>query len=173
MDKFVSLICHPDTPAEQIHSISVAITYMAGKWRLAFTVAGKMPFMPEPARPERTDGLWLSTCFELFVKGGDEGYTEFNFAPSTRWAAYRFTGYRQDMSEIELVTPHILAIESGIQVEMEYPVDDSADIRLGLSAIIEELDGTKSCWALAHPPGRPDFHHPDCFALKIGAAGNI
>jgi hypothetical protein len=35
---------------------------------------------------------------------------------------------------------------------------------LGLSAVLEEQDGTKSYWALAHPPGgKPDFHHPDCF----------
>ena len=27
-----------------------------------------------------------------------------------------------------------------------------------------------SYWALAHPPGKPDFHHPDCFALELPAA---
>jgi hypothetical protein len=37
----------------------------------------------------------------------------------------------------------------------------------GISAIIEEADGTKSHWALAHPPGEPDFHHPDCFVLDL------
>ena len=36
---------------------------------------------------------------------------------------------------------------------------------VGFSAILEEEDGTISYWALAHAPGRPDFHHPDCFAL--------
>lgn len=40
---------------------------------------------------------------------------------------------------------------------------------LGMSAVIEEVDGTKSFWALAHPPGKPDFHHPDCFTLKVPA----
>ena len=43
--------------------------------------------------------------------------------------------------------------------------------KLALSAVIEELDGTKSYWALAHPPGKPDFHHPDCFALTLEARG--
>lgn len=38
-----------------------------------------------------------------------------------------------------------------------------------ISAVIEETDGTKSYWALAHPPGRPDFHHSDCFALELAA----
>jgi hypothetical protein len=39
--------------------------------------------------------------------------------------------------------------------------------RAGVSAIIEEADGTKSYWAFAHPPGEPDFHHPDCFAIEL------
>ena len=43
------------------------------------------------------------------------------------------------------------------------------DWQMGLSAVLEETDGTKSYWALAHPPGAPDFHHPDCFALDIPA----
>jgi MOSC domain-containing protein YiiM len=42
--------------------------------------------------------------------------------------------------------------------------------RLGLSAVIEETSGRKSCWALAHPPGKPDFHHSDCFVLWLPAA---
>jgi hypothetical protein len=39
--------------------------------------------------------------------------------------------------------------------------------RLGLSAVIEETSGRKSYWALAHPPGKPDFHHADCFAYEL------
>ena len=39
--------------------------------------------------------------------------------------------------------------------------------RLGLAAVIEETSGRKSYWALAHPPGKPDFHHSDCFALEF------
>jgi hypothetical protein len=38
-----------------------------------------------------------------------------------------------------------------------------------ITAVIEEADGTKSYWALNHPPGKPDFHHPDCFALELPA----
>jgi hypothetical protein len=35
--------------------------------------------------------------------------------------------------------------------------------------VIEESDGTKSYWALAHPAGPPDFHDPTCFALDLAA----
>jgi hypothetical protein len=41
---------------------------------------------------------------------------------------------------------------------------------VGLSAVIEERNGTISYWALSHPPGDPDFHNPDCFALELAPA---
>lgn len=41
---------------------------------------------------------------------------------------------------------------------------------VGLSAVIEERNGRLSYWALKHPPGKPDFHHRDCFALELPAA---
>ena len=46
---------------------------------------------------------------------------------------------------------------------------DGAPWRIGLSAVIEERHGRKSYWALAHPPGKPDFHHDDCFAIELPA----
>jgi hypothetical protein len=44
-----------------------------------------------------------------------------------------------------------------------------ADSDLALTAVIEETDGTKSFWALAHAPGPPDFHNPDCFIATLPA----
>jgi len=40
----------------------------------------------------------------------------------------------------------------------------------GLSAVIEDISGGTSYWALAHPPGKPDFHHADGFALEFSPA---
>ena len=42
-------------------------------------------------------------------------------------------------------------------------------LRLALSAVIETEDGRIHYFAAAHPPGQPDFHHPDCFALELPA----
>ena len=47
----------------------------------------------------------------------------------------------------------------GFQPDAPWPVS--------LSAVIEETSGRKSYWALAHPPGKPDFHHPDSFACVL------
>jgi hypothetical protein len=36
--------------------------------------------------------------------------------------------------------------------------------------VIEETNGNKSYWALAHPAGKPDFHHADGFAYELSPA---
>lgn len=164
-----ALLCHPATPPSAITGVAARLHYHAGRWALTYTVAGGTPRIPPPAAPARTDGLWQTTCFELFVMDGQGGYAEFNFSPSTQWAAYRFAGYRYGMAELGIEAPQIVAIEGGIRVLLDFPADAGA--RVALSAVIEEADGTKSYWALAHPPGKPDFHHDDCFALRLAAEG--
>ena len=37
----------------------------------------------------------------------------------------------------------------------------------GLAAVLEDEDGRLSYWAARHPPGKPDFHHPDNFTLEL------
>jgi hypothetical protein len=108
----------------------------------------------------------------------DAGYCELNFAPSTQWAAYRFDGYRSGMRVARGMSAPRIAVESS---EEGYKLRVSAELdrlpglprdgawRLGLSAVIEETSGRTSYWALVHPPGKADFHHPDCFALELPA----
>lgn len=143
-----------------------------GALMLEYVIVGDIGGLsiPAPAVPLRTDGLWQTTCFELFVVDGD-GYREFNFSPSGAWAAYRFTGYRKGMTPLDMPAP-VIALERGDGRLALTVVIDAAALppmpwKIGLSAVIEERDGTKNYWALAHPPGRPDFHHPACFALEL------
>jgi hypothetical protein len=44
-----------------------------------------------------------------------------------------------------------------------------ADWRLGLTVVVEAVDGSKSFWALEHPAGPPDFHNADCFVARLPA----
>jgi hypothetical protein len=62
-------------------------------------------------------------------------------------------------------------LQFGLSAHLEDPrlQHDTAWLA-GLCAVIEEADGTISYWALAHPPGAPDFHHPDCFVLELPPA---
>jgi hypothetical protein len=51
-----------------------------------------------------------------------------------------------------------------METRLELPIGAT---RLGLSAVIETVDGFFSYWALAHPSDKPDFHHPDSFILEL------
>lgn len=127
--------------------------------------------IPEAAAPARTEDLWQTTCFEAFLRvEGEEAYREWNFAPSTRWAAYDFTSHRASRSDAEVAPPYI-RMEDNLTwwaLGATIAVDAASQWQLGLSAILEEKDGTKSYWALAHPEGdKPDFHDPVCFAARL------
>lgn len=117
----------------------------------------------------RTDGLWRSTCFEVFACLRDGRYAEFNISPSGEWAAYGFTGYREDMMNLEGPIRVVRAERTEEAFELDAMIDwkDWPFVdRIGLSAVIEDVDGGLSYWALTHPSDKPDFHHPDSFALN-------
>lgn len=152
---------------------------IAGNGRLFLRYAVEcdtgMLMLPEPTAPVRSDRLWQTTCFELFIRRPDsERYFEYNFSPSTEWALYRFSDYRKGMAEEMTARPRITCdySESHFALNAEFDLPDglrTGSLLLGLAAVIEECEGTKSYWALAHPPGNPDFHHKDCFALNLEA----
>ena len=58
-------------------------------------------------------------------------------------------------------------LQASLELDRLSDLPRDAAWRLGLAAVIEETSGRKSYWALAHPPGKPDFHHPDCFAHEF------
>ncbi|MDO1558613.1 DOMON-like domain-containing protein [Brevundimonas sp. 2R-24] len=122
---------------------------------------------PAPAGNQRADELWRHTCFEAFVRTPD-GYREFNLSPSGHWASYRFDGYRSGMALADEIVDILGLNGAGDMVALEAAIDlPSGADRLGLSAVIEDVDGGISYWALAHPSDKPDFHHPDSFILEL------
>jgi hypothetical protein len=174
-----TLRCHPDFPSSAATQIDVDVTQpRAGSLLLSYVVTGTIGDLriPPVTPARRTDELWQSTCFEAFIRTSANGtYYELNFAPSTRWAAYRFTGYRSGMVAADMGTPRIevetsrdrFTMRVALELDALSSLDRDVSPRVGLSAMIEDTNGRKSYWALAHPPGKPDFHHSDCFALEL------
>ena len=106
------------------------------------------------------------------MEGEGPDYREFNFSPSGEWAAYAFHSYRNggvlenELSPGIVVSKTMERLELGAEI-CQGLVPHDRPLRLGLSAVVEDVDGILSYWALRHPPGKPDFHHTDAFALQL------
>lgn len=170
-----ALTCHPQTPCAALAAVGASITQTADHgWEVAFVAVGQPGAiaLPPPAPAMQTDGLWRTTCFELFLACGEDAYLELNLSPSGAFAAYHFDHYRTGMRALELPAPEI-SLDVGSErlvltarlAEDCLPWDGTGQV--GIAAVIEEKAGGISYWALAHPPGKPDFHHRDCFALTL------
>ena len=151
------------------HAGALGVTATTNIW---FGVgAPAQRFVVPEGEPGRADDLWQTTCFEAFLREeGAEAYREWNFAPSGQWAAYDFTSHRDGRTDAEVAAPYV-RIEDNMTwwaLGATIAADAGTQWQLGLSAILEEKDGTKSYWALAHPADdKPDFHDPVCFAARL------
>ncbi|MEM9879981.1 MAG: DOMON-like domain-containing protein [Pseudomonadota bacterium] len=185
------LICHPAaanasalaskigvSAAIEIGPNALTLTYQinADRKHIAFPKAcANARETPFNSAKLRRDDLWKTTCFEAFLAPSDTpAYYEINCAPSGHWAAYRFSSYRQGQSQadIDLAAPVDVAVYNNhitlhAVLRMPFELDE---VRIGLSAVVEERAGPLSYWALHHPKSTPDFHDPEGFCLPIAEA---
>jgi len=172
-----ALCSHPDTPCPAIRRIQVQARRHTTRLELRYRIEGNLEqiLVPPELPPQRADKLWQHTCFEAFLRDAEAtGYVELNFAPSSEWAMYQFSRYRTGMSNVEAPPPHVCVHRGNSELQLDAVVDlvtlpwlVHAQLKLALCAVIEEADHRMSYWALAHPAGKPDFHHADGFVVTI------
>ena len=176
----LNLVPHPSTPpAGPPFNIWASVDHVASLGSVAttniwFGIGAPLNrfSIPELVEPLRADELWKATCFEAFLKPADQvGYREWNFAPRGNWAAYDFETYREGMDKADVENGPYIRMEDNFtwwSVGATIAVDAGTSWHLGLSAVIEEKDGTRSYWALAHcNADKPDFNLSDCFVAKL------
>jgi hypothetical protein len=174
------LTAHPSTPNDAVRSLGVWLRAEKSDILVFhYSLAADMSRVrvPPTGVGGRADTLWKHTCFEAFVAAVDvPSYHEFNFSPSLDWAIYRFSAYREGMAHPEMDgTPKIsihrgdggLELESAVSLGHLADLRDARRLRVAMAAVIEDDTGTLSYWGLRHPPGKPDFHHPNGFALEV------
>ncbi len=182
-----ALQCHPQCPAARrpARSLDVVVRFLAdGGMSVSYrcqSVPGaiRIPVRQAALAAANTDGLWRSTCCELFIGAENTPeYREFNFSPSGEWAIYGFQCYRQrdDFCRPPDAVPEIsftassdgwsltASIPSALLNHVAESTVKTADI--SLAAVLEAADGDLSYWALAHPREIPDFHDRAGFILQ-------
>ena len=165
---------HPATPCAAVDGLRVELRPLPhGGLCVVYQLTGALSglVLPGPApapASAATDGLWRHTCLEAFIAPAQgTAYTEFNFSPSGDWARYAFNAERvRAPSSPPVPAPQIatgqnartLTLTATLAADALPATADGAAALLGLSAVIEALDGSLSYWALAHPAATPDFH---------------
>lgn len=171
------LVAHPAHPPLAVRSIESRVIGYDANWlrvRWKLLGAGRL-LVPKFAGRGRADGLWETTCFELFVMpAGGTAYVEFNLSPSERWNAYDFDARREGMREREMPREPDCTMRLGTDMAIFDAAIPAAAVPAGplshgMTAVIEEEGGVRSYWACEHRAQAPDFHDPACFTEALPA----
>ena len=170
------LMLHRTCNLGPIRAVTAGIKATALGADVEFRLDGRIDAirLPEPAQSVRTDDLWKTTCLEFFWQPiGEMGYREFNFSPSGAWAAYQFGSYREGMQELAVNSISISSAQQisdgqgGLLLKASVAADLPSPAQVGLSAVIEHLDGNLQYWAIAFGLGPADFHSEACRQLIV------
>lgn len=153
-------------------SVTATVTATPEGCAAEFRLDGYMPAiaLPPNVAPERRDNLWQTTCFEIFWQPlGDTAYREFNLSPSGCWAAYDFDSYRTGMRDapVEAINISCSHDDGGLVLTASITADLPDPAQVALNAVVDHADGSKQYWALAFPPGKPEFHSEANRALIV------
>jgi hypothetical protein len=162
------LVRHPGC-GDAVRGIAVDLERSTDALRVRYELEAPFDRLRIPATRAFRPGekLWQHTCFEIFLSPRMPAYREFNFSPSREWAAYSFSRYREGEPASGGVEDLAVTM-SGDVLTVEATIRCAKDrLKVALSAVIEDREGSLSYWALRHPPGKPDFHHRDGFALEL------
>lgn len=171
------LAFHPAHSPLAVRSMEARIIGFDTTWmRVRWKMLGASKLVAPPfAGKGRADGLWRTTCFEMFIQAGDgPDYCEINLSPSERWNVYDFDGPRSGMAERPMPREPVCALRLGSDMAIFDAAIPAAGLperpwRCSFNAVIEEAGGHKSYWAIAHKAAVPDFHDPACFTAEVAA----
>ena len=166
------LMLHQTCDLGPIRAVTASITATPQGCEAAFRLDGMVPaiILPPLAGPERRDNLWKTTCFEIFWQPlGGTYYREFNLSPSGCWAAYDFDSFREGMRDapVDAIAIACSHDEAGLVLKASIAAELPAPAQVALNAIVEHPDGGMQFWALAFPPGKPEFHSEACRQLIL------
>jgi hypothetical protein len=182
---------NPHTPFELIPfeqelqgklSVQGSLSLTGGQLRIQYILsqhanAAENPVIWPPNNPSarRRDGLWQSTCLELFISTPtSQSYWEYNFCPSGDWNIYQFNGYRSGLEEQPGSNQPTMSNSQEsdrfaltVVTQLPEPLMNQHELSLGITAVVVQRSGRNSHWALHHGGGEADFHRRDGLRLHL------
>ena len=165
---------HPAVACAALRGIEASVARSAdGRLKVIYVLEGEIDQLriPQPGPARIAERLWQHTCCEIFIaRKGLRSYHEFNLSPSGEWAAYVFARYRKGALLADPTLDPYIAVQRAadrLTLSALIPLRQEGTLHIGLAAVVEERNGVLSYWALGHAAGKPDFHHPDAFALEL------
>lgn len=174
---------HPFSAAVAIENLCVfgKLVRRSGAVQIDYMVEGELNRINWPRTTqgsERCHELWRQTCFELFFGIKDNGaYWEVNLSPSGLWNVYCFTDYRTGMREEKAIDQPVCHVATdgdllslSCTVDFKGLIDDCSDLEVGVSSVLQTIDGSASYWAIDHYGRKPDFHNRSSFSIVLPGA---
>jgi hypothetical protein len=132
--------------------------------------------IPHPVNsPIRQHELWEETCLEFFLGvSNSPQYWEINLSPTGDWNVYSFQDYRQGMQEevaFSALPFRIQTQANAWQLDLEFDLSKIAltdsSLQIAICAVIKQINGEISYWALTHRGLQADFHRRDSFLVEL------
>ena len=173
----VTLVPHKKLTTPPNYSVSVQVNWTGPHLSLEYEIKGDLNTLVLPplnSKPKRLDELWKHTCFEAFLGlNNDPHYWELNISPSGDWNLYSFSNYRTGQSletrihkmNHEILESNSTCHRSKITLDVSNFLPETL-IPIGLTAVIEHRDSSKTYWAIRHCSDQPDFHIRESFLIS-------
>jgi hypothetical protein len=163
-------------------SITGSVGLLSGELHIQYTLhqashdtCSPVLWPPTKTKASRRDGIWQSTCMELFLSTPSmQRYWEYNFCPSGDWNIYQLSGYRSNLqADASCRQPSITqrtqsgGYELAVITQLPPALIHQQELILAITAVVEQRNGQLSYWALQHGGSEADFHRRDGFQLRL------
>jgi len=127
-------------------------------------------FPPISSESARKNELWTIGCFEIFVSGENNSYTEYNFGFDGNWECFNFSDYRENQSRPKVDNPPEVVCEISHNLftqKVSFKKDIISKNSFSLSAVIKLKNKEFLYFANKHCAKTADFHIKEARSLSF------